>query len=342
MLLFLWISISCSPTTEDVTDVAVTSLVSRELNIPSDSIGLVISPMLVIDSFLMYKDFKKTPMFAVYNLVQDHLVRSFGFVGQGPGEFDRSTLLLCVPQKPDQIGFSLRDQFRYRSASLQDLIAGNEIYAGSAAKLPSEFQQFAPLPSGMYIGVGTFDGRYALCDSLGRLFPPQLDFPFVEETAKISYGAKAMLFQGKFLVRPDGQRAIMAYSSFPGWEICQIEGQTISRVINKYESIPAFLDESTGNMLSVKLLPENRRGYLAASVNQDMIALLYSGKQSKDEPNGQPLQSNELHLMDWDGKLHAKYKLDRNLSTIALDVHTRILYGFANGEYPKLVAYQIP
>jgi len=46
--------------------------------------------------------------------------------------------------------------------------------------------------------------------------------------------------------------------------------------------------------------------------------------------------------MNWEGKLLAKYELDRDLSNIALDPSGRVVYGFAPEEQPKLVAYKLP
>ena|GEM_PF-6711911 len=52
--------------------------------------------------------------------------------------------------------------------------------------------------------------------------------------------------------------------------------------------------------------------------------------------------ANQIHLMNWEGKLLAKYELDRDLSNIALDPSGRVVYGFAPEEQPKLVAYKLP
>ncbi len=315
-------------------------LQASELNVVSDSLGAV-SNLLVVDSFLVYKDYKRNPLYGLYDLKKDRLISTFGEVGEGPGEFDPYAYLQNMPGRPGEIGFCLRLKFRYRSAQVADLMAQKEIYTEGGVNLPTEFQQCVPMPSGHYLGVGIFNGRYAFADPTGELLPPQLGFPFADKTGEMSFGSKAMLFQGKLLVRPDGKRTLFAYSSFPGWEICKVEGLKLEKASQNMQAMPSFEDATGGQVLKVVLTQDNVEGYVGASANQELVVLLLSGRSERAHPRKSSL-ANQLQVLDWDGKLLASYTLDRDLSSIAVDSEGKTVYGFAPGEQPKMVAYRLP
>jgi hypothetical protein len=334
---------ACQPVTENTimqTDEKAAILKSTILAIPSDSLREV-TQLVVLDSLLIFKDYKYDPLYAVFNLKSNRLVKRFGKVGDGPGEFDRYAILQRLSGQMEGLGFCMRLKFRYRSMGMTSLIAGVENYVESGIKLPTEFQQYVLMPNGTYLGVGIFDGRYAFADAGGKMLTPQLDYPFAQQLSNLSFGAKAMLLQGSLLIRPDGQRSLFAYRSFPGWEICQINGLKLQKKSEFLQSVPTFKNITTGNVLGVELALDNIDGFVGASANQEMIVLLYSGRSERAHP-GKSSYANQIHLLNWEGKLLAKYKLDRDLGNIALDPANRTIYGFSPEKQPKLVAYELP
>gem|GEM_PF-3816786 len=268
-------------------------LKSTELAIPSDSLR-VASQLVVLDSLLVFKDYKYNPLYEVYNLKSNQLMSRFGKVGDGPSEFDPYAILQNLPGQPGGLGFCMRLKFRYRNLGMADLANGTENYMEAGIKLPTAFQQCVLMPNGNYLRVGIFDGRYTFADPKGNLLPPQLDYPFAKDLANLSFGAKAMLLQGSLLVWPDGQRTLFAYRSFPGWEICQVNGLKVEKKAESLQSIPLFSDVTSGDIISVELKIDNIDGYVGASVNQELIVLLYLGRSEEKYPR-KSSHANQIH-----------------------------------------------
>lgn len=313
-------------------------LSAQVFSLPSDSIGRP-AAMQIVDTLLILDDSNQEYLYKVIDLKSGAIVGHLGKVGKGPGEILQPTLFEIVQGKERTIGIYDRRSFKYSEVNVDTAIQiGNYISKITSGTLNSNYSWVSKLDADRYIGTGYFDKRYVISDKSGSIIAYALDYPYKNDFKNASNFDVAFAMQAILKVRPDGKRIVLATYSSPNIEIVSVENSKLSKLSELYYGQPGFVPRSGNGMITVDYNADNTWGFIDVSVTNGYIYLLYSGRSRKKD--GSPLSIAKTVLVyTWEGKPLARYKLDRDVNSIAIDESNNRLY--ATSLDPAIVSYDL-
>lgn len=153
----------------------------------------------------------------------------------------------------------------------------------------------------------------------------------------------AMANQSFYMNHPTKDMAVYGMSKVPEFGILTIEKDTIK--VNKFSWGESTLGVSqTKETMAVVGNEETRYEFTSVAVTEEFIYFLYSGKQIDRSSRKSMMSSglsNEVYVLDWEGKPVNKYILDQSTRSIAVDSKNKTLYTASFEEDPTLVAYNL-
>ena len=84
-----------------------------------------------------------------------------------------------------------------------------------------------------------------------------------------------------------------------------------------------------------------RLGYVDVAASRDRIYALFSGRTRAGHPD-EAIYGRDVHVFDWDGKLHSVIHLDADAMAIALDEGQDLLLAVRHLPTPAVLAYELP
>ena len=142
----------------------------------------------------------------------------------------------------------------------------------------------------------------------------------------------ASYYIGVALPRPSGRKAVFVMYVLDYFNIFDTDSMTVKTIHN---SNSITIDKPTG-INDVRNIPLN---CTSVATTDDLIITTvwnYSYYQSLENPKF-PIH---VRIWDWDGKLIARFYMDRHLASIAYDEENMILYGLDSGD-EKIYSYDI-
>jgi len=310
-------------------------LTGLALNIPSDSIGTVLS-MKVIKNYLVVSDLDKDFLFKQIDINTGRILSKFGKRGEGKGEYLFPSFVQFLGNEK-KIGLFNKPKLEYLLIDIDDLIEGKEAQS-KAGKFSVDFQQIVKIGEN-FVGVGLFENRYALTDSQANILGTFLEYPFKEKLEKVNFRVLAMAYQGELLAHPKQPMFVFATSNGVCIDICEVTNKNIKTIRQIHLSYPLF-EGTEGQAISATMLEGSQIGFLSVSVTENYIYLLYSGKAIKKKDDSAYI-SNTVLVYDWQGQAKNIFELDGNASQIAVDESDSHLFAFFNEEKPYFKAYTL-
>ncbi|MTI86839.1 MAG: hypothetical protein FH748_02595 [Balneolaceae bacterium] len=290
--------------------------------------------MLLLDSLLIIHDRYEVEedkfFFSINNLTTNENIRIFGREGRGPDEFSFPAMLSRIPNKRESIGINNRSFFSFSEVSIPKVLADTSGYTISKTnEINTGYSKVAKISDDRFIGTGFFnDGRFGLADGNGKLLSAQLKYPFQDLFENIKNQSLGMAFQSHFSVHPSGKMFVAATTGSPNIDVLSLMDDSLYVIKSIHSSPPLFEDESTANIFSVKMLPENKGGYKYLASTEQFFYALYSG--AKYEEGADKYNSgNRVLQFDWDGNPIKQYNLDKLATLIVVDEEDRYLYSIA-------------
>lgn len=259
--------------------------------------------LIVKDTFLMVANLNSGNMFMVFSLPDFKLIKSFGKLGKGPGEFQFPKLVpaegdecLCyIYESANNHLFSLQKDmtiselpFKLADAQTQRSINDKQVYSYS----PSNF-----------VYAESVKGGKAIFDFSVQNDSVQTDLIY---NLSFSKGYKSWAsYIGDFGANVEKKRMVYAYKYFKRLVFIDIENQKSRTLV--FDSGEA----KKGDALSV-MSPQNRTHYWGMSAQKDFVYVLYSGRSPVDVQKewGKKQYYIFVEKYDWNGNPIAKYKLD--------------------------------
>lgn len=253
--------------------------------------------------------------------------------GQGPNEFNTISSVNIFNNKEKQIlsvyDLSTRKAREYYLDSLLNGIITpfNQCNSSFVEPIESLFK----VDNG-YIATGYFpDGKLAILDDSLKL---------VNYTG--SYRAKSNEAETDFLhcqansgpsCITDDRKNIIVATYFAGViEMYSIENGNVKKT---WENVLYDLDYiATGNGMFQN---KNPMGFMSLDVTKNYIYALYSGE--KEELDDIATYGGYVYKLDLNGKIIAKYKLDRK--AFAIRIHNNKLYSLVHTPEPNILVYDI-
>lgn len=260
--------------------------------------------MLVKDSLLIVANRNSENVFMIFSLPDFRLIKSFGKIGRGPGEFlfpdlvpaDNDDCLCYIYERINEHLFELNrnlsiSELPYKLAEIQYKLKGN--YKQIVSFSPNRFIYVESIKGGKAI----FDCRVLNDSTQTRMI---YDLSFSE--AHKSYAS----YIGDFGANAEKQRAVYAYQYFKRLVFIDLKNNT-SRVVNFSEG-----EAQKGNNSMTIMSPENITQYWKMSAQKNYVYVLYSGRSPIEVR--EEWQRNEYYIFvekfDWNGNPIAKYRLD--------------------------------
>jgi hypothetical protein len=300
-------------------DLSVDSLESISISAPP-AIG---RPTLLrmTGRHLWISDLASDPGLHVVDAETGVLVRSFGRMGEGPGEFStRPFGLEIAPGDSSAVwafDLSLQRLTRFEATSPM-LDEAPAIHLRGDIRV----QRVAWVTQDRLVGIANSDEARFLFFS-----------PSGERTGEAA---------GALLGSPDVPRGARLAASNGGIKVCAWPGRGFA-IVNfmvgrieyydvdanfvrepavPYRSEPEFEPDSTGRVVFVT----PRRWYFDCSATRDYLFALFSGRlQSRYEGDARS-SAEYVHVFDWDGALRAVYHLDREVRAIVADDSGSLLF----------------
>ena len=274
--------------------------------------------LIVKDTFLIVANLNSGNMFMVFSLPEFKLIKSFGKLGKGPGEFQFPKLVptegdvcLCyIYESANNHLFSLQKDmtiselpFKLADAQTQRSIHDKQVYSFS----PTEFVYAESVKGGKAIFNFSIQNDTVQNDLIYNL--------------SFSKGYKSWAsYIGDFGTNGEKERMVYAYKYFKRLVFIDTKNQKLRTLV--FDSGEA----KKGDALSV-MSPENVTHYWGMSAQNDFVYVLYSGHSPVDVQKewGKKQYYIFVEKYDWNGNPIAKYKLD-NWGYFCVDEKNKKLY----------------
>ena len=191
--------------------------------IKNDSIFSKVFDILCSNDYLIAYDVDNNFLFSITDLKKGLMISKFGKIGQGPYE---------ISGFPTSFSINGQGRVSFFDPNKNTLYVVNLSNPSIPTLQKSEFikdseemiMTLSPLSSNLLIATGTFtNGRYLLMDTIGRKISYNFDYPKFLNDTKFTNAHKAMAFQGKLIVRPDGKSFFFACEDSEVFEIIKIK-----------------------------------------------------------------------------------------------------------------------
>ena len=219
-------------------------------------------------------------------------IKRSGIIGRGPGELllPFSINISAIERNSVEVYDVYTNKlFLYNIDSIinEQHYKPTIIFNGTNGK---KFKYFQIIRTDSFIiGTGLFPkGRYLIRNVENRSLRFKYDYPD-DNTDNTMYSNenKAMIYQGKLLLKPDKKYFAYVMDDCAGIEICMIIGNDIKKVKEIYYYFPKYkvTDISSDLSNAAVTLRNNIFGFIDACVTNEFIYTLYSGRSINEFKN---------------------------------------------------------
>ncbi|MGB3149812.1 MAG: BF3164 family lipoprotein [Maribacter sp.] len=304
--------------------------------------------MLITSDYLVFCNGIPNPYyFNVIGLNQMKVVGSVGREGGGPNEFAgilRSSVLRSNILSIHSSGMGQRMyQFNLDSALISSSYEVPKVFDFDQRNV----QRTGWIGKGYYVQTNLRDTtRLTVINESGQTVNKFLKYPFEDELKSTRPEVYGTIFQSALVTNSASQKAALFNYNGPNWDIVSFENPLAPEIVSQVHlrSIH-YRDESVikekSRYFAAAIYPDNKKGFLDATSNDEYIYALYSGKSI--EMSGEEAYYGQIVLqLDWDGKLVKRLKLDQPTKVICINRDGSKLYAIVeNNQFDSLYEYNL-
>jgi hypothetical protein len=267
-------------------------------------------------------------------------IASFGREGRGPGEFSGIRTLQPSADGRTVWLYDLGNT-RLTLLDVDSLVAGR----GAVRQTVVLRSDLGPMNAvrvadSLIVSSGLFTrGRLALFTGSGTLqrvvgpLPPARD-GVPETVAQHAY-------TGTLVRHPQRPQLALATRHADRVEFYGLDG-TLRRVARgPAEFEPVYEVQVRGGAPTMATGDDLRFGYVDAAAAGDLVYALYSGFTRGERP-GRANFGEQVHVFDWEGRLHRVIALDQPVLGIAVSGDGRTMYAVRHDPEPAILRYHLP
>jgi len=310
------------------------------IKLKNDSLFSKVFKIYCIDNYLIAYDVDGEFIFSITDLNKEIMLSKFGKLGQGPNEIlgmptttsmvDKNTISFFEPNK--SILYTINFENLTNPLCREELsVKGIDI-----------IMTLTPLSSDLFVATGIFEqGRYLLLDKEGKVISYNFDYPSFTNEEMFTNAHKAMAFQGKLAVRPDGKRFFFACEDSEIFEIIEItQNNNLNKIFEFYGELANFKPEGDGmESVSAAIDRNSKIKFIDSYGTRDYIYLLYANKVIGDNIYDAYL-ANTVLVFDWEGNPVKLLKLNTNVSNIAINENDTYMYAYSN-DTEQLIRFKL-
>lgn len=293
---------------------------NKEFTINEDSLARIDDLVLDGENLIVY-DCHSSNSYTLFDASSGEYIAPFGRIGQGPTEIP----LGCY-------GYSLRGYFsafsdqsgivmKYSLDSVRSGKVNGSPVRLTKYKIPdAQISRLIAIDDSTFLGAGTYQSRYQyfLFDKNNRVLDCGVDVYNVTDSAFNAY-TKFMANQGVLIMHPDKKAFAYSVNFSSNIDFFEIVNNKIklTKSLRLGDPICEPKVEKIGGStyFSVSRTEDSQVGYVSLSATAKYVYALYSDKNL----NKNGWKSNVVLVFDWDGNPVAKYTLDADAYSIAVD-----------------------
>lgn len=265
---------------------------------------------------------------------------SWGREGSGPGEFRH----LWGIQSAGDGGAWLYDPSLSRVTLLDvaALAAGNKQPLRRSVNLQSDLNPMTALwvADTLLVSSGMFTrGRLAMFNGDGRLARTAGPMPPAREGVPPAVAQHA--YSGTLVLHPSRPLVAIGTRHADRLEIYQTDGQLVRVARGPGNFEPVYEVQMAGGAPTMASGDDMRFGYIDLTPAGDRLYALYSGFTRGERP-GRANFGQQVHVFDWDGKLHRVLPLDQPVLGIAVSDDGQNIYAVSHDPEPAVLRYTVP
>lgn len=297
--------------------------------------------MKYIDSMIfVYDDVSSEHIFHLIDLNHNNKVHSLGRKGQGNNEF-------VMPMEYLQYGDTAIVVFDYANKKLfnltiDDFLQGkNEFEVCYKDTFPGTIKLF-PTKFKTWLSFGFYDDCMFYLQKKNQILQKIGDFPSRDSNEKqIENRLRGLAYQGILQSNPSNNKFIYAVNNAQIVYFYNIDSSSVSKVCEYQYNYPEYQPVNDGYTRAAPISTDNVRAFIDATVSDNYVYLLYSGKTFKEE-GLKSFEGNIIYVFDWTGKPHKKYILNLPVFRFCVNKDDSSIYAFSNNPDPILIKFSLP
>lgn len=313
----------------------------KGVNVNLDTINKPIRA-IIFDSLLVIKDLKARDYnFHIINVNKEKLVKSFGKSGRGPKEIDIPLGFNINPGKDREINTYARNKQKLFSFNIDSIIHKKNYEPSLVKEFSENYLTPVLLKNNHFIATGPFEeGRYRVTDKSLKKHQFKYDYPKDTDKHRVSRPTKSMVYQGNFILQPNGKHFAFATGSCGIIEIFQSKDKTIQKIKNHHFYNPVYTVESEKDMRAPLNAKKNRNGFVDLSATKEYLYALFSGRTFYEYREKYAYGKNLL-VFDWKGKPIKQYKLNKAVRCISVADNNKTMYAIASLPQPTILKFKL-
>lgn len=322
--------VQTAPTSDTM---AATILFDEDVLIRPQTIG-------TMSDWLLVGDVPRPHALHVIRRSDGRRLASWGREGGGPGEFRH----LWGIQPSGDGGAWLYDPSLSRLTLLDvaALVAGRSQPVRRSVNLQSDLNPMTALwiSDTLLVSSGMFTrGRLAMFDGSGRLTRTAGPMPPAREGVPPAVAQHA--YSGTLVLHPSRPLVAIGTRHADRLEIYQTDGQLVRVARGPRNFEPVYEVQVHGGVPAMASGEDMRFGYIDLAATGDRLYALYSGFTRGERP-GRANFGQQVHVFDWDGKLHRVLPLDQPVLGIAVSDDGQNIYAVRHDPEPAVLRYTVP
>lgn len=292
--------------------------------------------ILSYDSLLIVVDTRlNDSAFHLFRKSDGGFIKSGGRKGEGPGEL----LMPGTPFVSPTGVLSFWDMYKSRVVGydLKEVTKGGKELNFSEYPIKKEdtfttYLEVAPLSAGRYLYNGNNNKHLGIVGSDSYVSCPVL--PEVTSPEE----ARAVMNDSKLALSPDRKHFVQA--TYIGGVVrgFDISNDKVKEKFFHLYFAPRYELVEGVKPAGIKWCDESKIGFESVCATNEHIYLLLNGKCARERPF-----ANEIVVMNWNGDIIKKMKLDRTVKTMTVDEAARTIYAISVGfdTEPSLLSFKM-
>lgn len=343
-LVIIIFAISCTKHKE-VTPTSIfsdsTQIEGKVVNVNLYSINKPVRAIMM-DSLLIIKDLEANEYnFHIINVNKEKLIKSFGKAGRGPKEIEIPLGFNINPGKARDINTYARTKQKLFCFNVDSVLDNDNYEPQLIKKFPGNYLTPVLLQNNHFIATGPFEkGRYRISDKSLENHQFKYDYPDDLDKSDVSRPTKSMVYQGNFVLQPNGNYFAFAAGSCGVIEVFKTESKTIQKIKNHHFYNPIYTVESEKDMRAPLNAKKNRNGFADLCATKKYLYVLFSGRTFM-EYREKYAYGKDVLVFDWKGSPVKHYKLDKAVRCISVTDNNKTLYAYASLPQPSILKYKL-
>jgi hypothetical protein len=305
--------------------------------------------LLCYDSLLILQNLMSQPVFSVVDINKGTLIRSWGTVGNGPGEYV-GCLQMDLSFQRGLINIPDNFQARMYQYSLDSILYSNEVqpndlFSSSKNKhTKNMYSRILQVNDSIFLGIQISNlGRFLVFNINSDESYPQGEFPKSDDQQKLPDENIKMLgdaYQGYLRYNYVQNKVVYASSNSEIVEIFKLNGLHLELEKGYYTSLPSYSLKETGDGGKFLQLQIDNGHTIDLSSSDKFIYVLYADA-AKDASFEEKHISNLILVFDWNGEPVKKYILDAKVKAFTVSEDEKRIFAVYNNPDPEIIYFDL-